>query len=297
MKRYLLIFLVSMTIFLIFQGCNVQKMLKDATGNITQTLKNDSKSIGDSLMLGVTNRLTMAIRDSLGTSLNKTLKKIIVEASFSADSAVEKLGNTSNRKVIAIRDSIFGEVITNRIQKLRDDLLGKKTKGKLDTLVLSAFNKIPKDILAEIVHNGVLKLAEDSVYLQKLSTTLIGPKTATGVQMIVDSAMNTLIRRYKNDLSPTIRGELSFFQKYTTQIIWVLIVGILAIIAFVWWQRRKYFAELNQLKQQQAPRNQIEQETVIDLIINRLNSSNQNENIEPLLQKLLTLQKQKITNK
>jgi hypothetical protein len=97
-------------------------------------------------------------------------------------------------------------------------------------------------------------------------------------------------------LSPTIRGELGFFQKYATQLLWSMVAGIVAIIAFVWWKRRKYIAELEQLRKQQNGQNQFDQDTIIDLIVSRLITPSQNGQLEPLLQQLLKLQNQHSPN-
>lgn len=292
--KYLLISFLGL---LFLQGCNFRKLLEDATTGATTGLKKDGKAIGDSLMLGVTNRLATALSDTLGNSLNKEVEKALKIATAQADEAVKKLGLTTTAQIVAIRDSILGKVLLQRVTNLRDDLLGPKTNAALSGItanaVRSAVKEIPPDLLAKLIHEALVQAAADSAQLQKLEKSLLGPEVAKGVQAVVDSAMNTLVRRYNQDLSPTIRGELGFFQKYTSQLFWGLIAGILAIIAFVWWKRSQYLKELEDLKNQLRQNHAPDHDTLTDLIVRKLTSDEHKEKLEPLLQQALRLQQNK----
>ncbi|MFN8356719.1 MAG: hypothetical protein U0Y10_19850 [Spirosomataceae bacterium] len=276
---------------LIWVGCSLQKLTADATKGAVNAFKPEARPLADSLMKGLTDRLARALHDSLGSNLNQEIAKAIRVASASADSAVIRLGGTANLQAKALRDSLLSQTLTKQLNHLIENTLGSKTEGRLVSIVRSVVKELPNDrYLAGMVHQALTQLAADSSQLQRLEKSLLGPDVSRGLQVVIDSAMNTLVRRYNQDLSPAIRGEVGFIQRYANQLIYGLGGLILLIIAFVWWQRRSYLKEIETLKGQLVSTQVPDHETLTDLVVKRLTSDEHKDKLEPLLQQALRLQ-------
>jgi hypothetical protein len=158
---------------------------------------------------------------------------------------LERLGATLALQVAETRDSLLGNSTNLMLAQLRDELLGQETRAHMGSLreeLLGAhmrylLSRIREEVLGDSMRALVAQLRDE----------LLGPRTQHGVSVIVDSAMTSLVARYREDLKPVLEGQIGFIQKNATWLL-ILIAGLaIAIIAFVWWQKRKYTKMLGML--------------------------------------------------
>jgi hypothetical protein len=158
---------------------------------------------------------------------------------------LERLGATLALQVAETRDSLLGNSTNLMMARLRDELLGHETRAHMGSLreeLLGAqtrflLSRVREEVLGDSMRMLVAQLRDE----------LLGPRTRSGVSTIVDSAMTSLVTRYREDLKPVLEGQVGFIQRNATWLL-ILIAGLaVGIIAFVWWQKRKYTKMLSVL--------------------------------------------------
>jgi len=233
-------------LFLIFiSGCSVFQGIGDDLGDgLMGQLKSNADTIGFELMKGV--------RESF------TNEKSQKDLSALVDSLIYHLGYNTNIQARALRDSLLNEYVNRWIKSVIDDAIGDGTRNKLGflrdevlgdrtlKLLINMRNELlgyrTRQLTNAIIAEFRDELLNDTTLsrLGAVRDVLIGPETNKAVSSIVDSAMVSLVRRYKSDLSPELEGNLSFVQR---NVIWILIsAGIIIIVVgwFFWQQKQKY---------------------------------------------------------
>jgi hypothetical protein len=241
MLKYL-ITLYSIAIILLFASCSA---LKDAGSNLgsgaMNGLQSGADSLGSQLITGITGSLTA---DSTRIKLQKFI-----------DSLITQTGNSTNKQLLKIRDSVLDDyinlwvqnVVKNASQSLNNNILDDKTTTRL--------KKELKDLVSQI---GPNLLNDSTLYrITILRDTLLGIQTNSKIKAIIDSAASALIYKINTGLSPALQQNLDFIQKNATW--FIVIVGIIAlvIIWFVWKQKEKYLQMTKLLTYQisEAPEN------------------------------------------
>jgi len=267
----------TLCLVLLFVGCGVSEKIDQFTdtvkklpSEITGALKRDSDTIAAKLGGG----LVRGVRDTLASpATQRDLQGLI-------DSLVSALGSAASREAPRIVDSILGTYLERRLRDLgdatkdqvaglRDELLGGNTRERL--LVL-------RDSL---LGDGLVSRAAG------LRNELLGPTTNAAVRAIVDSAMVSLIQRYKQDLQPEFRKDLGFIKNNAQELLITLGAVAVVIVGYFWWQKRKYQKTLNLLTFQI---HEISDQQVYDDLTRQIQRSAQASGLEPLLRKTLTSQ-------
>ncbi len=204
-------------------GCGLEGTLSRWTDGLVTDVKTNADTIGTKLGGG----LVHGARDSLTTPESS------VRLSALVDSLVTAALHSAQRNSPALVDSALGPSLQHRIDSLagtlrrqttglRDDLLGPRTLEYVQTL---------RDSLLGTTTRERIGLIRDE---------LLGPSTRTEVMMLVDSVLQGPVRRYQANLQQAIHTEAGFFQNNAVTIVIVIAVAAVGIIAFVWWQRRRY---------------------------------------------------------
>ncbi len=250
MKKNIIIFIILS--FLVFiSGCSVFQGIGDDLGEgLMGQLKSNADTIGFELMKGVSESFT-----------NEKSRKDLTQL---VDSLIYHLGYNTNIQARSLRDSLLNEYVNRWIKSVIDDAIGDGTRHKLGSLrdevlgdrTLKLLINMRNELLGyrtRQLTNAIIAEFRDELLndttltrLGAVRDVLIGPETNRAVSSIVDSAMVSLVRRYKSDLSPELEGNLSFVQR---NVIWILISAgiIITVVGWFFWQQKQKYLKLTRL--------------------------------------------------
>lgn len=182
--------------------------------------------------------------DTIGYDLVKGMRESLTEEEFQQelDSMIIRLGITTNEQLRNLLDSLLGESTKYQLGELRDELIGDTTVSRLLYLRNSLLDNYLQNYLNETVSRLGPQFLNDST-IQKLAEvrdTLLGARSNDLIKAIVDSMMITFAGRFKTDVNPLLRDNLSFIEKNATWLLILIGAIALAITAFIWKQKQKY---------------------------------------------------------
>ena len=182
--------------------------------------------------------------DTIGYDLVKGMRESLTEEEFQQelDSMIIRLGITTNEQLRNLLDSLLGESTKYQLGELRDELIGDTTVSRLLYLRNSLLDNYLQNYLNETVSRLGPQFLNDST-IQKLAEvrdTLLGTRSNDLIKAIVDSMMITFAGRFKTDVNPLLRDNLSFIEKNATWLLILMGAIALAITAFIWNQKQKY---------------------------------------------------------
>jgi len=182
--------------------------------------------------------------DTIGYDLVKGMRESLTEEEFQQelDSMIIRLGITTNEQLRNLLDSLLGESTKYQLGELRDELTGDTTVSRLLYLRNSLLDNYLQNYLNETVSRLGPQFLNDST-IQKLAEvrdTLLGARSNDLIKAIVDSMMITFAGRFKTDVNPLLRDNLSFIEKNATWLLILMGAIALAITAFIWNQKQKY---------------------------------------------------------
>jgi len=248
-------------------GCSFGEWGRDFGTGTIEGLGSKADSLGARVVAGAADTLTAAgTRRRLDSLINDLGLALSRQAGNARDTL---LGAYTRGLILALKDSLLGAGSRKEVAALRNELLGAGTEQQLSRL---------RDAL--VGDTTLLRAAA-------LRNDLLGPATGAAVQALVDSAMSSLIRRYRNDLAPELQSELSFLQRNAAGLIGLVAALALAVIAFVWWQKRKY-RELVALLANSI--HEIPDQKSYDDLTRSVQRRAQERGYEPLLRKTLAAQ-------
>ncbi|HET6272948.1 MAG TPA: hypothetical protein VFG32_08205 [Bacteroidota bacterium] len=253
---------------LFFSGCgSTLDRIEQIPEKLTGSLKRDADTIGMKLGSG----LIVGVRDSLtGDKSRQELTRLI-------DSLVATLGSSARKEAPRLVDSLLGKYLQVRLHEIggvareelaavRNELLGARSRILL------------QELRDSLLGNGTVSRAG------ALRDELLGPATNTALRSIVDSAMVSLVNRYKEDLAPALRGDFDLFKDYGKELLITLGVIALVIVGYWWMQARKYQKTVAVLAQQI---HEVGDQEIYDDLTNRIQRRAQEEGVEPVLRKTL----------
>ena len=165
-----------------------------------------------------------------------------VESEQKIDSLIQNVGETTNSQLKGLRDTLIGIITQERLGLLREELIGTKTKEDLLDIRNSLLDKYLQEYLQKTVKQIGPNLLNDStkMKLAELRDIVLGSTSNMLVKAIIDTAMNDLQARLKNEVYPDMRGNISFVERNATWLI--ILVGIVAIgvAGFIWREKEKY---------------------------------------------------------
>jgi hypothetical protein len=154
------------------------------------------------------------------------------------DSLVASTGTSTNIQLIKIRDSVLDNyinlwiqnVVKNAAQSLDSNILDDKTSARLKQELKVLVSQIGPDLL------------NDSTLfrISMLRDTLLGEQTNNRIKAILDSAASEIIYKLNSGLTPVIKENTDYIEKYAVWFITLAGIIALVIIWFVWMQKEKY---------------------------------------------------------
>ncbi len=210
-------------------------------------------------------RFFLSLRDNLLDPAFRDSLSVLVRALL-ADA-----GEAGNEEIGRIIDSLFmqldSEAASRLAGRLREELIGAETSAALQRLLQESIANAVTDSSAALIRNR-----------------LLGPQTNEAIRAIVDSAMTTIATRMNEDINPALQADISFIQKNARELLITIGLAALGIIAFAWYQRRKYLRISSLLSTQifQMPNQQSYDELTL-----RIREKAAVSGLEPGLRKIL----------
>jgi hypothetical protein len=263
---------ISLLILLILNGCGLFKDMGSNFGEgVIEPVKTNSDTIGYNLIGGMKRSLTDSIFQQ------------------KLDSMIDRLGTTTNSQITNMLDSLLGNNTKGKIGSLRDELIGDTTVKRLVYLRNSLLDNYLKNYLNETAARLGPQFLNDSTIkrLAGIRDTLLGKRSNDLISAIVDSMMLTFAGRFKTNINPLLKENLSFIEKNASWLL-ILIGGIaLAITAFIWSQKQKYLKMTKLLTYQIS---EIKEENSKEIIKENISRNAKTIGLEDELRKLLDQQ-------
>jgi hypothetical protein len=279
MKTPLLYVMVILTMAIpLFESCSFEKIGHD----LTKGVSSQTDSIGRTLVAGAMNELT---NPATRRKVSLLLDSILTNFSDSLNLRTRTLEDSLlNRKVLVWADSLIQTLTGSKMRMNMDSLQGVLVgKTKRDVLQMrDGFSQLLAEVLSNNTKNRLGVMRDE----------LLGPKTNsalvkiidTAVIHVVDSAMHRISERFRTDINPQLKGDLSFVNKHAT---WLLITigAIAAAIIFLVWQNRKKYLRMVAIIAKQV--HDIPDQKVYDLVTARIKQDSVASGLEPDLRKVL----------
>lgn len=197
-------------------------------------LSSAGKDLGDGAMNSVSSHA-----DSVGYNLVKGARTSLaaIETRQTLDSLLSNLGDSMTGQMSRLRESLLGMKSREDIAAIRDSLIGEVTKERLvairNSVLDSNFRNYVSDILARL--DASARSASGGI-----RDSLLGQKSNTLIKAIIDTAMNDLQTRLKYEVYPELRSNLSFVERNAMWLIVLTGTIAIAIVWLIWRQREKY---------------------------------------------------------
>jgi len=265
------VFFVSLICLVLGSGCGMfTKIGRDVVGGAsekTDTLaRNLVKGLREELADPETKKQIRILLDSITTALDSSLQP-----------KVKGMVNTViNHKILLWADSLVEKLTGKKFQlnmkAVQYTLVGK---SKADVLqIRNSFKELFEEIISDNTTNKLGKMRDE----------LLGAKTDSALSLIVDHATKKFIDRYKSDMDPALKGDVSFIRKNATTLLIVMGAIAAVIIFLVWWSRRRYLKLVTLLTKHI---HSIPDQKVYDTVTAKIKDDAVSAGLEPDLRKIL----------
>jgi hypothetical protein len=247
------------------------------------------KKIGSDVVSGASTKT-----DTLARNLVKGLREELADpetkkvVAHFADSILTALNNSLKPKVKGLVDTVLNHKVLLWADSLVEVLTGDKLQLNMKNLQYTLVGKTKTDVLQ--IRNSFKTLFEEilsdstDTKLGKIRDELLGAKTDSAISMIVDHATKKFIDRYKSDLNPVLKGDVSFISQHATGLLITLGVIAAVIILLVWWSRTRYLRMVTLLTKHI---NKIPDQQVYDKVTGSIKDEAISSGLEPGLRKIL----------
>jgi len=224
MTKKLIMFFCALFLLIFYSCSGLRNAGGDLGSGLINSLQSGADSLGTDLVNGATGSLTA---DSTRTKLEKFI-----------DSLVTQTGTYANTQLVRLRDSVLNDyiniwiqnVVKNAAQSLDNNILDDKTTARLQ-----------KELKILVSQIGPGLLNDSTLYrISMLRDTLLGEQTNTRIKAIIDSSAAAIIYKINTGLSPALKENVDFIEKYAAWLIVLVGITALVIIWFVWRQKEKY---------------------------------------------------------
>ena len=268
----------------------VPELSQTAVKNVTTELTTDSTKLKLEKFAGL---LAKSLTDSLISNLGKDqLSKIGVDtlSEIIGKTIMESINTGLNDSLLQSKmDTLFSSISKNGQQPLSDILRSlSHTDNKqainqfLSGLLTREIFDASLNVGLKEVTKGILDSAITNVRIEELKNQLLGQNTRDSLNLMLDSAMSIIINRINKDLK--VEEQLSFFQKWLTELL--ISAGLVAcgVIGFFWYQKRKS-ARIAQLVLTQI--NEMPNQEAYDELTNRIQKVTRNQDLETSIRQIL----------
>jgi len=270
-------------------SCSIQKQVDKQLGPNAQTKKlldSASYDIGKNVVAGANSEVRALSRNLINSlktyadtldpldPLTRKIKRQVDSLGQLTNAQVDSIGLTVLRRVIDLKREVKDEELKrfflDAITKA-GNTVDRKTRPLLANMIETAL-----DSLNSTATRGKLAAIRDS---------LLNEATQRKLQDIIRLSLQPTLDTLTTRIRSIIHDDLPVVQKYATQFLFGLGAVLSAIIAWVWYQRRRYL-RLVQLLTNQIHR--IPDNNTYDKLVGQIQSEAQKENLEPLLRETLT---------
>lgn len=235
--------------------------------NIAIGFGNNSKTIAENLIQGLKGSM-----DTLDPDYQKLRRKI------------EELGNLSDAQIAKL-----GNQIESRIQNLKADIQDEDMKKFLIGMIEESTGKLKqetKTLLSDMIQSALDEFDTETAQrkVQLILNGALGDSTRIKAQMLVSGALQPTVDTILARIEKIVHKDVPFIQRQARNLLLVLGTISVAIIGWVWYQRRRY-ARLVALLTYNI--HNIPSQDLYDELTKRIQNDAQKTALEPLLQEVL----------
>jgi len=232
--------------------------------------------------------------DTLARNLVKRLREELADPETKKqirillDSITTALDSSLQPMVKGMMNTVINHKILLWADSLVEKLTGKKFQLNMKAVQYTLVGKSKADVLQ--IRNSFKELFEEIISdnttnkLGKMRDELLGAKTDSALSLIVDHATKKFIDRYKSDMDPALKGDVSFIRKNATTLLIVMGAIAAVIIFLVWWSRRRYLKLVTLLTKHI---HNIPDQKVYDTVTAKIKDEAVSSGLEPDLRKIL----------
>ena len=286
-KKIFLIFLSGLSLSLF--SCNIQKGLQKDIDSLSFTKPiNKLNSPLDTLGRRLSANMLMGLSDSSKKALDNILNNV--------NGALDKLKLDPQIKKLLSAISTMGDTTSLQITKLGNNIhwqIGRMqgdVNGVIDKLS-SALDKDAAKLVNDIIQSALnaATTPTSKAKIDSIISNALDKNTDSKAQRLVTSALQPTIDSIANKIDVIVHKEVPFVQKQAYPLLIILGIIAIAIIAFVWYERSKY-ARLVKILTYQIDKMPKENVGAYDDLTHKIQAHAQNEDLEPLLSKVLKVQ-------
>jgi len=270
-------------------SCNIQKGLQKDIDSISFTkpinklnspLDTLGRRLSANMLMGLSDSSKKAI-DNILNNVNGALGKLKLDPEIKKLlSAISTMGDTTSLQITKLGNNIHWQ-----IGRVGGDLNGVIAK------LSSALDKDAAKLVNDIIQSA-LNAATSTTSKAKIDSIIsnaLDKNTDSKTQRLVTSALQPTIDSLANKIDSIVHKEVPFVQKQASLLLIILAAIALAIIGFIWYERAKY-ARLVKVLTYQIDKMPKENVGAYDDLTHKIKAQAQNEDLQPLLSKVLKVQ-------
>lgn len=268
-------------------SCNIQQKLQNVLNglNYSQPI-GKLKTPADSLVNSLAGSALMGVSDSS----HRALDKIFYNLNINADPELAKLahaintfGDTTNFQL-----SKMGNILHWQIGRIKGDI---RTSGPMIDSLLDRLKARIADIPGILVANALdtLDSKRSKAKIDSIIANLLNADTKTRLSNVVSGAMQPTLDSLSKDVDHLVNKDVPFMTRQAVILVVCIGIVVLAIIGFIWFERRKYI-RLSEVLTSEINKMPPEKVDAYDDLTHRIKLRAQDENLEPLLRELLIKQ-------
>ncbi len=197
---------------------------------------------------------------------------------------IDSLGNLSNAQLVKL-----GETLEIRLDRLKDSIKDEDLKKFLIGTIEEMTGKLRKEtkyLLSDMIQASLdsLGTASSKEKIRLIINDLLGDSTQRQAQILVQNALQPTIDTILRGVDRIVNKDVPFVQKQASKLLILLALLAAGIIAFVWYQRKKY-AKLVGLLTYEIDK--IPSQTMYDELTHKIKNEAQKTGLEPLLRETL----------
>lgn len=223
----------------------------------------------------ISKSLIQGLKGSMDT-LDPDIRKIM--------RTIDSIGHLSEAQLVRM-----GKTLEGQLDKLKADLKDDELKKFLVGTLESMTGKLRKDtkyLLSDMIQASLdsLGTAASRDKIKLIIDDLLGDDTQKKAQELVHGALQPTLDSLLTRIDKIVHKDVPFVQRQATRLLWSLGLLAVAIIGFVWYQRRKY-AKLVGILTYQIDK--IPSQEAYDELTKHIRNEAQKTGLEPLLRETL----------
>lgn len=197
---------------------------------------------------------------------------------------IDSLGNLTDAQLVQL-----GETLETRLNRLKANIKDEDLKKFLIGTIEEMTGKLRKEtkyLLSDMIQASLdtLGTASSKEKIRLIIKDLLGDSTQRQAQILIQGALQPTIDTILRGVDRIVNKDVPFVQKQASKLLILLALLAAGIIAFVWYQRKKY-AKLVGLLTYEIDK--IPSQTMYDELTHKIKNEAQKRGLEPLLRETL----------